>query len=164
MRKKIIGLALATFLIAVGLLATTAIVGAQSKSSLVEHHKTIVFDLVFLSSSPPGPLVDLDIGTVRIVEFALFQEGGEGDSIGNLTSTVVKTKPAGIDGRMEDGAFDFFGRGTVFTTGIIPDSFPGLVVAITGGTGEFQGANGECTFVPGSAICDLAIIAPHIPD
>lgn len=164
MRKKILGLALATFLIAVGLLATTAIVGGQGENKPKKQHIFVFESRAVTVSREPGPEIDLPIGTGWFVEGALFREGGEGDPIGFWTASVLKTTPAGTLKNIVVQIYDFTGMGTLYATSVGPNSL-GRVNAITGGTGEFQGANGQCTSIPGLRwTCDLGIFAPEILD
>lgn len=166
MRKNIIGIAFATLLVAVGLLATTAFVGANNNSNGTQ---ILVFESAFLSSSPTGPVTNLDIRTVRISESALFREGGAGSPIGNLTATLIKTKPAGTLGFMVNAANDFLGLGTLYSTRVEPNSLGSLgrVHAIISGSGAFQGARGQCIVTDSATLtflwtCNLGITAPAL--
>lgn len=166
MRKKIIGLAVATFLIAVGLLATTAIVAAQGEDNPNKNH-IFVFEATFLSASPPVPILELEIRTMAIREWNLFREGEgpDGDVIGTRTGVLTKTKPKDTQGFWEDSALEFLDVDTLHITRL----FPYEIRAITVGTGAFQGAQGQCsTTALGPAhiliTCDLGIFAPEIPE
>ena len=171
MRKNIIGIAFATMVVAVGLLATTAFVGANNSS---DGNHIFEFESSFLNATPAGtPINELDIRTVRISESDLFRKGegagGAGVPIGHLAVIVIKTEPAFTDGHVTDAAADFTGMGTLFVTRVNPHALPGIILAITGGTGEFQGASGQCVVTEISRppllrlwTCDLGITAPAL--
>lgn len=158
--KTIIMVLAVMALLGVGLLATTAIVGAKNTK------KQFVFEHVVGISSPQEGITGLDIRTIRITELSLFREGGAGGSIGNSTIVSTKTKPAGTLGSFIEVAHDFIGMGTLYTTRVDPQALAsvGIVHAIFGGTGAFQGAIGQCLVESAVWTCDLDMIAPNIPD
>lgn len=144
MRWKIFGIAIIASLVALALLATTAVVGAEDESD-----EQLVFDLQVTNINPPGPISNLGIGEIRVTEGKLFSVGEAGgpDAIGAFKVSQVSTKPVGEIGTILQGAFEFFGEGIFFTANVIPNPF-GRVSAITGGIEEFRGASGECKFAP----------------
>ena len=154
------------------LIATTAIVGAQSKDNSNKHH-IFRYELGVITTLTPeaeeGEV--LPVGWVQVRVSDIFREGGAGDPIGKRTSASIKIVVAPSRGAYSNSAHVFDGLGTIFTTRITPND-DGRVQWITSGTGAFEGASGRCDFTanqisPGvftfPFTCDLGIKAPQIP-